>query len=129
MLRAILGFTDVTQAREALSKWVEEARASGLKPFIELADKIKERHTDNILRTIECQANSARSESTNTTIKALIKTARGFHNLDNMFALILLKCSDLVVPLHNRYQPDTATSQKKRQLANDRHHNRNVTPT
>ncbi|MCR5772911.1 MAG: transposase, partial [Butyrivibrio sp.] len=46
-------------------------------------------------------ANSAKSESTNTTIKGLIKLARGFRNLDNMITLIYLKCSDIVVPLCN----------------------------
>ena len=37
--------------------------------------------------------------------KTMIKMARGFRNLENMKALIYLKCSDLVIPLHNRPQP------------------------
>ena len=69
----------------------------------ELAEKIK-RHRENILNSIRFQANSAKSESTNTTIKTMIKMARGFRNLENMKALIYLKCSDLVIPLHNRPQ-------------------------
>lgn len=119
MLRTILRFKDVASSRTELTKWLDEARGSGLKHFVALADKI-ERHFDNILRAIECKANSAKSESTNTTIKALIKIARGFRNIENMFALIMLKCSDLVIPLRNRYQPDAAMSKLKRDRANAR---------
>ena len=119
MLRAILRFKDVSTARLELEKWLVEARKSGLKHFVALADKI-ERHSDNIFRAIECQANSAKSESTNTTIKALIKIARGFRNISNLFALIMLKCSDLVIPLRNRFQPDAATRKLKRDRANER---------
>jgi hypothetical protein len=53
-------------------------------------------------------------------IKAMIKLARGFRNLDNMFALIYLKCSDIVIPLHNRPQPSAEWSRKRREDANRR---------
>ena len=119
MLRAILRYKDATEARTELTKWIDEAKASNLRQFVKLADKI-ERHTENILRSIECHANSAKSESTNTTIKAIIKTARGFRNMENMFALIMLKCSDLVIPLNNRYQPDAMTRKQKRETANEK---------
>ena len=46
--------------------------------------------------------------------------ARGFRNLDNMIALIYLRCSDLVVPLHNRPQPSAAWQKRKRDEANAR---------
>lgn len=78
----------------------------------ELAEKIQ-RHRENILNSIRLQANSAKSEATNTTVKALIKMARGFRNLENMKALIYLKCSDLLIPLNNRPQP---SAQKRRAM-------------
>lgn len=118
-LRIILHLKDPYLAEEELRKWVNDARNSGLQYFVSLSDKI-ERHIANILRSIECHANSAKSEATNTTIKALIKTARGFRNLDNMFALIMLRCSDIVIPLNNRYRPDAKLQAKKRELANRR---------
>ena len=111
-LRIILHMKDPCQAEMELRKWVGDARSSHLEYFVPLADKI-ERHIANILRSIQCHANSAKSEATNTTIKALIKTARGFRNLDNMFALILLKCSDIVIPLANRYRPDAESLARK----------------
>ena len=103
-LRIILHLKDWDLAADELDKWISDASACDLKPMQELAEKIV-RHRENILNSIRFQANSAKSESTNTTIKALIKMARGFRNLENMKALIYLKCSDLVIPLNNRPQP------------------------
>lgn len=118
-LRIILHLKDPYLAEEELRKWVNDARNSELQYFVPLADKL-ERHVPNILRSIECHANSAKSEATNTTIKALIKTARGFRNLDNMFSLIMMRCSDIVIPLNNRYRPDAKLLATKRELANQR---------
>jgi transposase len=118
-LRIILHLKDPYLAEEELRKWINDARNSELQYFIPLADKI-ERHIANILRSIECHANSAKSKATNTTIKALIKMARGFRNLNNMFALIILRCSDIVIPLNNRYRPDAELQARKRELANQR---------
>lgn len=80
----------------------------------DLSEKIV-RHKDNILNSVRCQANSAKSEAVNTTIKVLIKMARGFRNTGNMISLIYLKCSDLVIPLHNRPQmsPEKAAAERK----------------
>ena len=118
-LRLILHMKDPEQAATELEKWICDARNSGLKPMQELADKIEKRHKENILNAIKCQANSAKSESTNTTIKGLIKLARGFRNIGNMIALIYLKCSDIVVPLRNRPQPSKEYLAKKRERANE----------
>ncbi len=103
-LRLILHLHDSDLAVQELDKWIADASGCNLKPMQELAEKIN-RHRENILNSIQLQANSAKSESTNTTIKALIKMARGFRNLQNLIALIYLKCSDLVIPLNNRPQP------------------------
>jgi hypothetical protein len=85
----------------------------------ELSEKIG-RHKENILNSIRCQANSAKSESVNSTIKVLIKVARGFRNIKNMIALIYLKCSDLVIPLHNRPQMTSEQAAVARKAANER---------
>ena len=106
------------QAATELDAWISEASSCGLKAIEELSGKIA-RHRTNILNSVRLQANSAKSESANTTIKALIKVARGFRNMDNLFAFIYLKCSDLVVPLNNRYQPDAEKAAELRERAND----------
>lgn len=118
-LRLILHMKDVGQAAGELENWIRDAKESGLKPMQKLAEKIEERHKENILNSIRCQANSAKSEATNTTIKGLVRLARGFRNIDNMIALIYLKCSDIVIPLCNRPQPSKEYLTRKRERANE----------
>ena len=77
-----------------------------------------QRHREHILNTVRYHLNSAQSEATNCSIKAMIATARGFRNLDNMFALVYLHCSDLVIPLRNRYQPTPEVQKKLRDIQN-----------
>ena len=110
---------DTIQAENELDQWIADAANSYLKPMVELSEKIT-RHRDNILNSIRCQANSAKSEAVNTTIKFLIKMARGFRNTENMIALIYLKCSDFVIPLHNRPQMSSEKAATVRKAANDR---------
>ena len=118
-LRLILHMKDEQQAETELVKWIESAIESGIKAMKKLAEKIRDKHMKNILNSIRCQANSAKSEATNATIKVLIKLARGFRNTDNMIALIYLKCSDLVIPLHNRPQPTKEYLDEKRKRATE----------
>ena len=117
-LRLILHMKDAELAEEELDKWIEESASSGLAPMEELSAKIL-RHRENILNSIRCQANSAKSEAVNTTIKVLIKMARGFRNIENMIALIYLKCSDLVIPLFNRVQMTAERAAAARNTANE----------
>ncbi len=122
-LRIILHMKDAALASIELDKWIADSAESGLKPMEELSEKIA-RHRENILNSILYQANSAKSEAVNTTIKFLIKMARGFRNLDNMIALIYLKCSDLVIPLHNRPQMTAEKAAATRKAANERRRHR-----
>lgn len=89
-----------------LNKWIKEAKNSGLNPMKELAEKIENRHYENIVNAITYQANSSKSESTNAIIQGLIRIAKGFRNIKNMIALIYLKCSNIVIPLCNRCVPE-----------------------
>ena len=117
-LRLILHLKDQKLAVAELDQWIIDAAGSGLTPMEELSEKIR-RHRESILNSIRCQANSAKSEAVNTTIKALIKMARGFRNIGNMIALIFLKCSDLVIPLFNRPQMSPEKAAAARKTANE----------
>ena len=118
---------DAQLAAIELDKWIKDAAGSGLQPMVELSEKIA-RHKENILNSVRCQANSAKSEAVNTTIKVLIRMARGFRNIDNMIALIYLKCSDLVIPLHNRPQMSAEKAAAVRKAANERRKRRQSQP-
>ena len=129
-LRLILHMKDEKQAAIELEQWIIDASKSGLGPMIELSEKIS-RHKASILNSVRCQANSAKSEAVNTTIKVLIKMARGFRNIANMIALIYLKCSDLVIPLHNRTQMSPERAAVARKTANElrKHRKASTVPT
>lgn len=117
-LRLIIHMRDPGLAAVELKKWIQDASSCSLEPMAKLSEKI-ERHYDNIMNSITYHANSSRSESVNTTIKVLIRMARGFRNLDNMMALIYLKCSDLIVPLNNRPKPSADLLKQRRERANE----------
>lgn len=118
-LRSILHMKNLDLATLELDKWLERTKECDIPEFVKLGEKIT-RHRQNILNAVELQVNSSRSEATNTTIKSLIAVARGFRNLDNLFALVYLRCSDIVVPLNNRYQPSAEKQKELREIANQR---------
>lgn len=126
-LRLILHLNDVELATSELDKWIKDAAESELTPIQELSEKIL-RHKDNILNSIRHKANSAKSEAVNTTIKVLIKMARGFRNIQNLIDLIYLKCSDIVIPLNNRPQMSAEKAAAKRKAANERRKLRQLNP-
>ena len=115
-LRLILHMQDYELASIKLSEWITEAARCGLHPVSKLSDKIS-RHQIGIINAIRFHANSAKSEAVNSNIKALIKVARGFWNIDNMIDLIYLKCSDIEIPLNNRPRPSAQYQKQQREKA------------
>ena len=60
--------------------------------------KIRRRGPD-ILRTIELGYSNARLEASDNRIKVTIRMAYGFHHVDNLTALITLRCGGLDIRL------------------------------
>lgn len=100
-LRAILKMTHVDDAKRELQRWYYRATHSKIPRVIELARKVR-RHFDGILNSIATGFTNARIEATNAKIKLNIRRARGYRNLDNLTAMIMLDCSNLHIPLPNR---------------------------
>ena len=100
-LRIILHLKDVLAAETFLDEWLWKASHSRIKPFVEVSRKIR-RHKKHILNTIEYGLSNARIEAVNNNIKLIIRRAYGFRNLDNMFDMIYLICSNIEIPLPNR---------------------------
>ena len=123
VLRVIIHMTDRAEADKSLDAWIKEAEVCQFSSFVELAKKIKERK-EQILNSIETKSNSSKSEQTNGLIKGLIKTAHGFRNLENLYALIYLRCSDIVIPLAHRYRPSKEKVREMREQANERRQKR-----
>ncbi len=102
-LRQISHMTNADVAEPEIDRWIRKAKASGIPAMSKLAEKI-DRHKANLLNTIRYRANRSQSESCNAKIKKIIRRSQGFRNLDNMYAMIYLDCSDIVIPLPHRPQ-------------------------
>ena len=86
------------QARTELNRRVFRASHSRIPEITELARKIRRRRPD-ILRTIELGYSNARLEASDNRIKVTIRMAYGFHHVDNLTALITLRCGGLDIRL------------------------------
>lgn len=96
-LRAIFHLP-AEEVRLALEKWRRRAWSSRIPEFIDLQRKIR-RHMDAIIATVTHQISNARVEATNNKIKLTIRMAYGFRNIDNLIALIYLRCGGRVIYL------------------------------
>lgn len=100
-LRLVFKLKDVAEAADQLRTFFWKATHSRISFFKELAYKIR-RHEKNILNTIETGLSNARVESLNNKIKLFIRKAYGYKNTCNMIDMIMLGCSNLIIPLPNR---------------------------
>jgi transposase len=91
----------VEEAERELDGWRSWAQRCRIPQFVELQRKIG-RHKESILSTIRYGLSNARIESMNNKIKLTIRMAYGFRNIDNMLALIMLRCSKVDISLPGR---------------------------
>lgn len=111
-LRLLLKIKDPQEAEAELNHWLSWAQRCRIEGFVELGRKIK-RHKEYILNFIKTGISNARVEANNNKISLLIHKAFGFRNLENMFDLIMLTCSNIRIPLPNRgtrYQKSACTA-------------------
>ena len=57
---------------------------------------------DAIVATVTYQISNARVEATNNKIKLTIRMAYGFRNIDNLIAMIYLRCGERATCLPGR---------------------------
>jgi transposase len=88
----------VEQARGELRHWIIWASHSRIPEIVELSRKIRRRR-DDILRTIRLGYSNARLEAFNNRIKVTIRMAYGFHHVDNLIAMVMLRCGGLDIRL------------------------------
>jgi transposase len=89
------------QGRQLLAGWLSWASHSRIPEFVHLARSIR-RYRDLIRNTLDHNLSNARSESTNTHLRALTKRAYGFHSLDALIAMALLTRGGLCPTLPGR---------------------------
>lgn len=89
------------KGRQLLAGWLSWASHSRIPEFVALARSIR-RHRDLIWNTLDHGLSNARSEATNTHLRALTKRAYGFHSPDALIAMALLTRGGLCPPLPGR---------------------------
>lgn len=92
------------EAITELDKWLAWAQRSRLPEFVQLGRKIK-RHKPAIQNSFKYRLTNARIEAINNKIKVTIRMGYGFRNIDNLIALVRLKCSGLNFCLPGRNYP------------------------
>jgi transposase len=99
-LRSIfkMSLEEATAALDAWLSWAARCRIEGL---VALSKKMR-RHKGAILAAIENNISNARIESMNNKIKLTVRMAYGFRNIDNLIALVYLRCSSLPIALPGR---------------------------
>lgn len=101
-LRLVFKYT-YNEATEELDNWLKWAQRCRIRVFIDLGQKIK-RHKSAILSAIKHGLTNARIEATNNKIKVTIRMGYGYRNIDNLIALVKLKCGGDIVTLPGRKQ-------------------------
>lgn len=100
-LRDVFKTSDGLVAKARLDSWLASACHSGMKSIRDLSKKVR-RHKDAIVRAVALGISNARVESVNNKIKLTIRMAYGFRNIDNLIALVMLRCSNLPIALPGR---------------------------
>jgi len=90
-----------TTGRQLLAGWLSWASHSRIPEFVALARSIR-RYRSLILNTLDHNVSNARSEATNTHLRALTKRAYGFHSPDALIAMALLTRGGLCPALPGR---------------------------
>lgn len=99
--RDVLKAPDVGTARERLDSWLSWAQRCRIPEMVKAQASVRRRR-EEILRSVELRISNARVEAINNKIKVTQRMAYGFRNVDNLIALIMLRCSDLEVALPGR---------------------------
>ena len=92
----------VNEVRLALEKWRRRAWSCRIPEFVDLQRRVK-RHMDAIVATVMHQISNARVEAINNKIKLTIRMGYGFRNIDNLIALIFLRCGGRKIYLPGRF--------------------------
>jgi transposase len=92
-----------------LDRWLRWAARSKLRPFTELARKIRTYFRNDIVNTLTHGLSNGLIEATNTKIRLLTRMAYGFRSADALIALVKLHLGGYNIDLPGRSQPAPPT--------------------
>lgn len=113
-LRAVFAAESLEEAERLLEKWLHDAAYCKIKPMVDVEKKVRRRKAD-ILAAIELGIGNGRVEAINNKIKVTVKMGYGFRNIDNLEALLMLRCGDFHPKLPGH--PEKKKEKKKEKKA------------
>lgn len=99
--REVFRSPDPETAAARLDAWISWAQRCRIPEMVKAQRSVRKRRAA-ILRAVELGISNARVEAINNKIKVTQRMAYGFRNIDNLVALIMLRCSDLPIELPGR---------------------------
>jgi transposase len=100
-LRCLLKYEDIKELKSKLQSWIIWAKRCRIEPFKDLGSRIA-KHFDNIIAAAENRLSNARIEAVNNKIKVTNRMGYGYSNMKNFFAMIMMRCSEITIPLVGR---------------------------
>lgn len=83
-----------------MSQWLDWAARSRIEPISKLARTIK-CCLDGVLAYFDTGHTTSRAEGLNNKARMATRQAYGFHSADAVRAMIELRCTGIVIPLHS----------------------------
>lgn len=92
--RAVFRARGEGEARGLLGEWPSWARRCRIPQLAELSKRVR-RKAGGIVRSVALGVSNARVEAANDKVEVAIGRAYGFRSIDNLIALVMLRCSPL----------------------------------
>ena len=97
--REMMHSSDLNRAENEFNKFVKWCKMSDYTPFNKLSDTLV-KFKEEILNTIQYKLTNGMVETTNNTIKFLIRQGYGYRNFDNLVTMIKFRCSKRYLSLY-----------------------------
>lgn len=81
------------EAPSLLDRWLSQARCCRTPVFGEPSHMVRCKR-EGILRSVESDFSNANVKTVNNKMRVTIRQGHGFLNIDNLIALVMLRCSD-----------------------------------
>lgn len=100
-LRAVFRAESAEEAARLLDDWMRRAAYCRIKQVAAVEKKVRRRR-DDIVAAVELGVGNGRVEAINNKVKVTVRMGYGYRNIDNLVALLMLRCSDVRPALPGR---------------------------
>lgn len=90
-LRAVFAADSGPKAAALLADWLQRSSSCGIGGVEEVAEKVRRRFCD-IVAAVRLDIGNGRVEAINNKVKVTVRMGYGFRNVDNLVALLMLRC-------------------------------------